>query len=333
MGTSGWLMRQRGLWFKGAGVALAGALAAGVSGSAGGGESAMNGGLPTVWGDRHAEVTLASDHVAARPGQVVLLALTFEMKPGWHIYWRGLNDSGMPPEVKWELPAGIEVGETWWPGPMRYQPAEGILDYVHDGEATMLAELRVGEGAKVGSDVKIRARVDYLICADVCVPEDASVECALRIEEGARVTEDARVVARFGRAVERVPTALVPRAVAGAESEGDAAGEKKKERVVPEVRLEGKRMVVKSAGAKKVAFFVHETSAALTRPVETGERAGGVLELAFVTEGGREWPVGVVMVEGADAARGVEKVYYWVDFRPGAKAASAVSSPVVKPDR
>src|SRR5262245_53409862 len=44
----------------------------------------------------------------------------FELKPGWHVYWKNPGDSGLPPTVEWLNGTGsVEFSEFEWPVPKR----------------------------------------------------------------------------------------------------------------------------------------------------------------------------------------------------------------------
>lgn len=51
-------------------------------------------------------------------GPEITAALCFRMDPGWHLYWKNPGDSGLAPEVVWELPEGWEAGPLEHPVPV-----------------------------------------------------------------------------------------------------------------------------------------------------------------------------------------------------------------------
>ena len=44
------------------------------------------------------------------PGQPLWLGLQMTHQPGWHTYWKNPGDSGLPTELTWTLPEGVDVG-------------------------------------------------------------------------------------------------------------------------------------------------------------------------------------------------------------------------------
>ncbi len=65
----------------------------------------------------HGTVDLVPAVGSIRPGAALQVGLLFRLEPGWHIYWKNPGDSGQPPRLKWELPAGLTAGEIEWPSP------------------------------------------------------------------------------------------------------------------------------------------------------------------------------------------------------------------------
>src|SRR5688572_24226696 len=55
-----------------------------------------------------ARVRLVSERSALLPGQTNYIGLAFDIDPGWHLYWHGASDSGMPITFTLDLPAGVQ---------------------------------------------------------------------------------------------------------------------------------------------------------------------------------------------------------------------------------
>src|SRR5260370_8572949 len=54
---------------------------------------------------------LVSEVSAIGPGQSFWVALEFDIRDGWHTYWRNPGDSGQATTLKWQLPPGFMAGE------------------------------------------------------------------------------------------------------------------------------------------------------------------------------------------------------------------------------
>jgi thiol:disulfide interchange protein/DsbC/DsbD-like thiol-disulfide interchange protein len=129
-------------------------------------------------GDRkNVHVSLLSEVTAITPGQPFWVLLRQEIRPGWHTYWRNPGDSGAPTEIDWELPVGFSAGEIQWPSPERivYGP---LMNFGYSNEA--LYPVLITPPATLTNDaIVLRARVGWLVCADICIPEDAVVSLTL----------------------------------------------------------------------------------------------------------------------------------------------------------
>ena len=99
-------------------------------------------------------------------------ALHFTMEPGWHLYWTTPGDSGLAPEVRWELPEGWSAGPLEHPLPLPLPSEEGV-DYAHAGNFTLLARLHQPPGRPATG--KVTARLDWLACRESCVRGEATL--------------------------------------------------------------------------------------------------------------------------------------------------------------
>jgi DsbC/DsbD-like thiol-disulfide interchange protein len=127
---------------------------------------------------------LVAERSALTPGEVAWLGVSFEIQEGWHLYWNGLNDSGMPIDVKLRLPEGYaQAGPMAWPAPKRHLLPGDILDHVYEGRVTLLLPVRVPENAAPGSRAEFAAEVRWFVCNDVCLPGDARVSLVIPVAD------------------------------------------------------------------------------------------------------------------------------------------------------
>jgi len=113
---------------------------------------------------------LVAEQAQVRPGSRVDLALILDIRPHWHTYWRNPGDSGEPPRLRWELPAGVTTGPIRWPYPalIRVGP---LANYGYSERAVHLVELRVPPNWPVGEPIEIAAEARWLVCEEECIPE------------------------------------------------------------------------------------------------------------------------------------------------------------------
>ncbi|MGD1880515.1 MAG: protein-disulfide reductase DsbD family protein [Kiloniellaceae bacterium] len=118
-------------------------------------------------------------------GEGVELGLEFDLKPGWKIYWRSPGDAGLPPSVDWTGSRNLEGAEIAWPVPHRFS-LFGLETFGYGGQVVLPVTARL---ADPGALLRLRARVDYLICADICIPHSADLSLDLPSGDGARAPQ------------------------------------------------------------------------------------------------------------------------------------------------
>jgi thiol:disulfide interchange protein/DsbC/DsbD-like thiol-disulfide interchange protein len=155
----------------------------------------------------HVEAELVSSKTAIVPGEPVVVALRLAMERGWHTYWRNPGDSGLPTTLAWTLPQGIEAGPIEWPAP-RLLPAGPLVNYGFDGELLLPVELVPQRSLAPPGPLILKARADWLVCKEICIPEGADLELALSVAASAAADP------RWGAPIAGVRAAL-PRPLEG----------------------------------------------------------------------------------------------------------------------
>lgn len=159
----------------------------------------------------HVEARLVSEVAAIKPGAVFTLALQQKIIPGWHTYWQNPGDSGEPTHVDWHLPDGFEAGPLQWPAPGRIAVGP-LVNFGYEDEAVFLADIRAPETLDPTKPVTIAANASWLVCADICVPEEGSFSITLPVaKDGPPANNDARAL--FEDARSRIPAALPAKAL------------------------------------------------------------------------------------------------------------------------
>jgi thiol:disulfide interchange protein len=131
----------------------------------------------------HLSAELVADHSAVAPGQTIHVALRQVIDDGWHTYWRNPGDSGEATTIDWTLPTGWKAGPIVWAAPQKL-PTGPLMDYGYTGEVLLPVALTAPADAAPGSTASLSAHASFLVCKDVCVPEDGTVTLALPIVAG-----------------------------------------------------------------------------------------------------------------------------------------------------
>jgi DsbC/DsbD-like thiol-disulfide interchange protein len=138
--------------------------------------------------DRAHRVELVAQEAGVAPGSTVYVALRQKIQPGWHTYWRNPGDAGDATSIVWTLPAGWTAGDIVWPTPEKSRVGP-LLDFAYTGEVLLPVPISVPADAQVGTVVTLKAAAAFLVCEQVCVPEDAVVTLTLPVVAGARQTD------------------------------------------------------------------------------------------------------------------------------------------------
>ncbi len=133
---------------------------------------------------------LLSSAATVAPGQTLTVALEQRIKSHWHTYWRNPGDSGQATSIEWQLPAGSSAGPIQWPVPT-VQAIGPIVNYGFEREAALLVTLSVPADAKPGSRFSPQAEVRWLVCKDICIPQQVSLGLDLPIAAQASEGPDA----------------------------------------------------------------------------------------------------------------------------------------------
>jgi thiol:disulfide interchange protein DsbD len=115
-------------------------------------------------------VSLVSDTDAVAAGKPFRVGLHIRLAPGWHTYWRNPGDAGVPPQLRLDLPPGAEASDIAWPAPRRI--AEGpVMTYAYTGDLLLPVTVTPTRG---GGAMPITAHARWLVCKEICVPEEAT---------------------------------------------------------------------------------------------------------------------------------------------------------------
>jgi thiol:disulfide interchange protein DsbD len=173
----------------------------------------------------HVEAELVAAQTALVPGEPVTVALRLSMEKGWHTYWRNPGDSGLPTTLEWTLPDGVEAGPIEWPAPHAL-PAGPLVNYGYDGEVLHLVEIKPQRTLTTGGSLVLRARADWLVCKELCIPEGADLTLTLPVDTTS--TADPRWGAPIAAA-----RAALPRPLAGWQATAQGKGQTIELKLVP----------------------------------------------------------------------------------------------------
>lgn len=140
---------------------------------------------------------LISEASQVKSGAPFWVALRQTMKPKWHTYWKNPGDAGQPTEINWKLPAGVTAGPIVWPAPAMIDVG-GVINYGFHGDILLMVKI-TPPADFAGSALTLAADANWLVCSDVCIPEEGKFSLDLPVGPEARPA-DAATLALFDKA-------------------------------------------------------------------------------------------------------------------------------------
>lgn len=260
----------------------------------------------------HARVDLVAEQAVVIPGSTVRGALTLDIDDHWHVYWKNPGDSGLPAEIFWDEAKTVQTGAFQWPVP-HPQPIETLMNYGFEDRLVLPFDIQVPEDAS--GAIELRGSVQYLICLDICIPEEAPVQLVLPVGHAPKKSMSAEAFAWAD--------AHMPMSIAGQAVIDRSAGET--------WRLSIQDEIVRAAFDGEIAdvrFFPHDHQILHPpeQPVSIGAE-GITLGLQEAPGLGSDGPLtGVLVVEDI----GGNRLGFTIEAQPGAALASTKGEALLK---
>lgn len=154
-------------------------------------------------GERQVEGSLHSSRAAVAPGETFTIVLRQNIREHWHTYWINPGDSGEPTELTWSAPAGWDIGPIQWPTPEAI-PFAMLVNFGYEGEVLFPIEVTAPANARVGSTVTLPVHAYWLVCSDICIPEE--MDLTLDVSIAAEGRDDPQWAPRIAQAVAALPS-------------------------------------------------------------------------------------------------------------------------------
>ena len=134
-------------------------------------------------------VTIISNAAAVAPSQPFKLGLRQRITPGWHTYWSNPGDAGEPPQLALSLPDGASAGSLQFPSPKRI-PYGPLVNFGYENEVVLPITVTPPSTLQPGTSFSVKADAYWLVCAEICIPEEANFTVALPVEAEPRPAVD-----------------------------------------------------------------------------------------------------------------------------------------------
>ncbi len=124
--------------------------------------------------DVYAEVIKSSISIHSavktfKPGAAIPIALRIEVPEGWYTYAEDPGDAGMPPDIRFHAPEGVEIGEWKFPPHKTFADSVGTY-YGFTEEVVLLNVITIPQEIPENVQFKGVFRVFWMICKDLCLP-------------------------------------------------------------------------------------------------------------------------------------------------------------------
>ncbi len=144
-------------------------------------------------------VIIENDRV--RAGDKFWIGIEMVPTSGWHTYWKYPGDSGMRTTIKWQLPPGVTLIDTQWPAPDRIWSGP-IANFGYDTPFVILTQFKTSKTLQVGDSLPLSVKIDWLSCADICIPESTTLSTHVTIADA---TSPSPTPSRIALATQKIP--------------------------------------------------------------------------------------------------------------------------------
>ena len=161
-------------------------------------------GITATWQgiDEAAVRMFAAQDGLDREGRI-WLGVQIRLAPGWKTYWRYPGESGAPPRLDWRNSKNLEKAVVRWPAPRRFS-AFGFDSFGYHDEVVLPVLL---QAKAPGKPLQARLELEYMVCANVCVPVQAKLALNLPPRGPQATSAPSAGAILIGRYMALVPTA------------------------------------------------------------------------------------------------------------------------------
>ena len=124
----------------------------------------------------HAEVSIIKNSATIVNKDELFIGIRMDMQNHWHTYWKNPGDSGGPLKVKWQVPSEYKIYDVQWPAP-ELIPYPPLMTYGYENFVIFPFKIDISNNQSLDY---INANIDFLICEDICVPEQAIIKTSFQ---------------------------------------------------------------------------------------------------------------------------------------------------------
>ena len=117
-------------------------------------------------------------------GAPLELGLLLQHQPGWHTYWKNPGDSGLPTELRWNLPEGLQTSAVHWPTPQKIKIGR-LANFGFEDTVLLPVTVTIAPGFRPtpnANDIAVRLSASWLVCRTECIPQEGEFELRLSLQ-------------------------------------------------------------------------------------------------------------------------------------------------------
>lgn len=128
------------------------------------------------------QAQIIQENETIQPGLPFSLVVHLTIADNWHTYWKNPGDSGMPPEIEWNLPEGFSINSVHWEAPERFT-LDSAVGFGYENDMFLLVELTAPSTLTENTTAKLGAEIKWLACSDMmCLPGNSEVSIELLVK-------------------------------------------------------------------------------------------------------------------------------------------------------
>ena len=129
--------------------------------------------LESEWSnDAESQVRLISPITKNNNQNDFYLGLEYKLQDGWKTYWKSPGGGGFPQSINWNKSKNIKDIEILWPTPVNFEIL-GIQSVGYKDDFIFPLKISLENNTKSSY---IFLDINYLVCKDICIPGNASLE-------------------------------------------------------------------------------------------------------------------------------------------------------------
>ena len=150
--------------------------------------------LESSWdGIKEAKLRIISPLNNTNMTNSILIGLEYQLDNGWKTYWKSPGAGGFPQEINFEKSANIDNLEISWPSPEEFSIL-GLNSLGYKNEVIFPININLINNY---DPVNINLNVNFLICKEICIPGNASLNLTIPNGSNASLTEHAHKIEKY----------------------------------------------------------------------------------------------------------------------------------------